>query len=140
LDTLYQKQILQLAQHSRNSNFDPDAPFQASYDNPTCGDRVTVSFSVKGDLIFNLGLEVRGCALCEAGAGLAINCLTGNPVNTVYKLTKEFSAWMDGAFEHPPIPEMKHFLPIRNIRNRHKCVLLAFNASVKALKTESTGR
>ena len=77
MDTLYQKQILQLAQRSRTKNRDSNAPFQASYDNPMCGDRVHVSFSLKGDLIHNLGLEVRGCALCEAGAGLMLEHFEG---------------------------------------------------------------
>jgi nitrogen fixation NifU-like protein len=133
LDALYQKQILQLAQHSRTSTLDPDAQFQASYDNPTCGDRVHVSFSLKGGLIHNLGIEVRGCALCEAGAGLMLEHFEGEKALNVKQLTAGFSDWIEKRRHNAPNVDMEKFMPVREIRNRHKCVLIAFQAVVKAL-------
>ena len=133
MDALYQKEILQLAQQSRTSNLDSNAPFQASYDNPTCGDRVHVSFSLNGDLIHNLGLEVRGCALCEAGAGLMLKHFEGAKAVYVEQLTADFSDWIEKRRNNPPNADMIVFMPIREIRNRHKCVLIAFRALIKAL-------
>ena len=133
MDALYQKKILELAQQSRTSNLDSNAPFQASYDNPTCGDRVHVSFSLNDGLIHNLGLEVRGCALCEAGAGLMLKHFEGEKALCVEQLTTDFSDWIEKRRNNAPNVDMIVFTPVRDIRNRHKCVLIAFRALIKAL-------
>ena len=133
MDALYQKQILQFAQQSRTSDFDPGAPLQASYNNPTCGDRVDISFSCTRGKIHNIGVSVRGCALCEAGAGLLLGKFEGASEADARKMTTDFSNWITKRSEDAPNEDMAKFMPVRDIRNRHKCVLLAFDAAVKAL-------
>ena len=123
MDALYQKQILQFAQQSRTSNFDPSAPLQASYNNPTCGDRVDISFSCTGGVIHDIGVTVRGCALSEAGCSVA----------DARKMTADFTNWIAKRSEDAPNEDMAKFVPIREIRNRQKCVLLAFDAAIKAM-------
>lgn len=133
MDALYQKQILQFAQQSRTSDFDSSAPLQASYNNPTCGDTVDISFSCTSGEIHNIGVSVRGCALCEAGAGLLLKKFEGASAVDAKKMTADFSNWITKRSEDAPNEDMAKFMPVRDIRNRHKCVLLAFNAAVKAL-------
>ena len=133
MDALYQKQILQFAQQSRASNFDPNAPLQASHNNPTCGDRVDISFSCTGGAIHNIGVSVRGCALCEAGAGLLLKKFEGASTADARKMTADFSNWITKLSEDAPNKEMATFMPVREIRNRQACVLLAFDAAVKAM-------
>ena len=93
-----------------------------------------ISLAIKAGIITDVGLKVLGCALCEAGAGLVIDCLTGKPAHTVHKITTGFSVWLEGDAQPPPMPKMEYFSPVREIRNRHKCVLLAFHTSAKALE------
>ena len=133
LDALYQKQILELAKQSRSCELDINAPFQASCDNPTCGDRVDISFALKDDAINNIGIEVRGCALCEAGAGLVVAQFEGLQQNTARQMTAQFATWIGKEQDQAPSEEMAKFEPVRDIRNRHKCVLLAFYAAMQAL-------
>ena len=133
MDALYQKQILQFAQQSRTSNFDPNAPFQASYNNPTCGDRVDISFSCTRGTIHDIGVTVRGCALSEAGAGLLLKKFEGCSTADARKMTADFSNWISKLSKDAPNEDMAKFMPVREIRNRHKCVLLAFDAAIKAL-------
>ena len=78
-------------------------------------------------------MAVRGCALCEAGAGLAIECFTGLNDQTIRQLTDGFSVWLTSHGSDAPTPQMEHFIPVQPIRNRHKCVLLACHATLKAL-------
>ena len=133
MDALYQKQILQFAQQSRTSDFDSSAPLQASYNNPTCGDRVDISFSCTNGAIHNIGVKVRGCALCEAEAGLLLKKFEGISAEGARKMTADFSNWITKLNEDAPNEDMAIFMPVRDIRNRQKCVLLAFDAAVKAL-------
>ena len=136
MDALYQKQILDYAQKARASKAVDQPTHTATLDNPTCGDRVTVSLDVSGHKVNQIAVNVRGCALCEAGAGLVIACLTGQTDQTIHQLTDDFSNWLAGQNKEAPTPEMEHFNPVKAIRNRHKCVLLACHTVVKALSAE----
>ena len=127
------KQILDYAHKSRASIAVAQPTHSATIDNSTCGDRVDVTVEVAAGRIEKIGMTVRGCALCEAGAGLALACLPGRNGTDIQDLTEEFAAWIDGKTKQPPLPEMQLFTPVREIRNRHKCVLLAFQATVRAV-------
>ena len=133
MDALYQKQILELAKQSRTRELDINAPLQASCDNTTCGDRVDISFALKDGAINNIGIKVRGCALCEAGAGLVLAQFEGMKQDTARQMTARFTRWIGKELDQVPNDDMAKFLPVRDIRNRHKCVLLAFQAAMKAL-------
>ena len=133
MDALYQKQILELAKQSRTRELDINAPFQASCDNTTCGDRVDISFALKDGAINNIGIKVRGCALCEAGAGLVLAQFEGIKQDTARQMTAQFTRWIGKEQDQVPNDDMAKFLPVRDIRNRHKCVLLAFQAAMQAL-------
>ena len=133
MDALYQKQILDLAKQSRTRELDINAPLQASCDNTTCGDRVDISFALKDGAINNIGIKVRGCALCEAGAGLVLAQFEGMKQDTARQMTAQFTRWIGKEQDQVPNDDMAKFLPVRDIRNRHKCVLLAFQAAMKAL-------
>ena len=136
MDALYQKQILDYAQKSRASKAVDQPTHTATLDNPTCGDRVTISLDVSGHNVNQIAVAVRGCALCEAGAGLVIACFTGQTDQTIRQLTDDFSNWLARQNKEVPTPEMQHFDPVKAIRNRHKCVLLACHAVVKAMSAE----
>ena len=140
MDALYQKQILALAKLGRDSIYNSQAPYNASCDNPVCGDRVDLSFDIANGKLHKLGAKVRGCALCEAGAGLAISSLHGMPAGQLPLLTADFANWLCQELEDPPIDSMRKFLPVRGIRNRHKCVLLAFHTAETALERPAATR
>ena len=133
MDALYQKQILELAKQSRTRELDINAPLQASCDNTTCGDRVDISFALKDGAINNIGIKVRGCALCEAGAGLVLAQFEGMNQDTARHMTAQFTSWIGKEQDQVPNEDMAKFLPVRDIRNRHKCVLLAFQAVMQAI-------
>ena len=136
MDALYQKQILDYAQKSRASKPVERPTHTATLDKPTCGDRVEISLAVKAQKVMKISVTVRGCALCEAGAGLAIECFNGQTGQSIRQLTDEFSDWLTGHGTQAPTPQMQHFSPVQTIRNRHKCVLLACDATLKALSTK----
>ena len=133
MDTLYQKQILAFAQQSRASLYDESAALTARRMNPVCGDRVDLSLNMTADKVTAVGTRVRGCALCEAGAGLAITCLHNCTPQQIMDMTHGFTAWITKQSDTVPVDDMEKFMPVRDIRNRHKCVLLAFDAALAAL-------
>ncbi|MEL0206504.1 MAG: iron-sulfur cluster assembly scaffold protein [Alphaproteobacteria bacterium] len=138
MDALYQEKILAFARSSRESEVVPDADATATVSNPVCGDRVEVRLKLdENNIVTAASTDVRGCALCEAGAGLFVNMAPGLESASLSGLHANFSGWLAGDDDNDVIPPMQDFHPVRNIRNRHKCVLLAFEAAARAVNNKS---
>ena len=146
MDALYQEKILNWAKASRAQTPLSGAFITATISNPTCGDRVEVRLHLDVDhVITDASASVRGCALCEAGAGLFTSLAPGMTATALVALQAGFAAWLaiddgsdDGSDNNSKNssqiePKMQDFTPVRAIRNRHKCVLLAFEAGTAAL-------
>ena len=136
MEQIYQDRILVFARAARDATPLENATHRASVSNPTCGDRVDISLIVEGDRIRAVSAAVRGCALCEAGAGLLMGSLDDMPLQTLDDMRADLTAWLGGEDKADINGDVAVFEPVRAIRNRHKCVTLAFEAGVKALSAE----
>lgn len=136
MEQIYQDRILVFARAARDATPLENATHRASVSNPTCGDRVDISLIVEGDRIRGVSAAVRGCALCEAGAGLLMGSLDDMPLQTLDDMRADLTAWLGGEDKADINGDVAVFEPVRAIRNRHKCVTLAFEAGVKALSAD----
>ena len=136
MEQIYQDRILAFARAARDATPLENATHRASVSNPTCGDRVDISLIVEGDRIRAVSAAVRGCALCEAGAGLLMGSLDDMPLQTLDDMRADLTAWLGGEDNADINGDVAVFEPVRAIRNRHKCVTLAFEAGVKALSAD----
>ena len=133
MDALYQEKILAFAKATRGiAPLDPHS-HAALVSNPTCGDQVDLRLQILDGAIQGASAEIKGCALCEAGAGLFLEISTSVNVADLKTMRDGLKAWLDGDDSAIIPDEMRVFEPVRAIRNRHKCVTLAFDASVKAV-------
>ena len=122
--SIYQEKILSLAAENKKSNAIEDYNRSFEVKNPMCGDEVKVRLKLINNQIEDISAIVRGCALCEASAGLVVK-LFKNKEMPSKKLTEEFLSWLNSSDQEMPktLPtEMNVFKPIREIKNRHKSV------------------
>ena len=133
MEQIYQDRILAYARAARDATPLEHATHSASVSNPTCGDRVDISLIVEDDCIRAVSAAVRGCALCEAGAGLLMDGVRDMPLRDLAPMRDALTAWLGGDDKAAVSDDMTSFAPVRAIRNRHKCVTLAYEAGVKAL-------
>ena len=133
--SIYQEKILSLAAKNKKTIALKD--FNRSFEmrNPMCGDEVKVRIKLVETKIIDISAVVRGCALCEAAAGLVVDLFKNNDVPDE-KFLKEFFSWLENAeknlSDQLPI-EMEIFEPIRKIRNRHKCITMPFEATYRSI-------
>ena len=133
--SIYQEKILSLA--AKNKNIVALKDFNRSFDmrNPMCGDEVKVRIKLVETKIIDISAVVRGCALCEASAGLVVELFKNKDIPDEYFL-EEFFSWLENAernlSDQLPI-EMKIFEPIREIKNRHKCITMPFEATYRSI-------
>ena len=133
--SIYQEKILSLA--AKNKNIVALKEFNRSFDmrNPMCGDEVKVRIKLVETKIIDISAVVRGCALCEASAGLVVELFKNKDIPDENFL-EEFFSWLENAernlSDQLPI-EMKIFEPIREIKNRHKCITMPFEATYRSI-------
>ena len=110
----------------------------ATVDNPLCGDRVTIDVRRDGPAgpVSAIGQVVRGCVLCEAAASLIAEAAVGaaDPdlraaADRIRRMIRE-----DGPPPEDAWRKAEMFLPVRNFKSRHDCVLLPFQALLEALR------
>ena len=134
--TIYHKKILELASANRKSLEINDFNFSKEVKNPLCGDLVEVRINILNNSIKNLSAKVKGCALCEASAGLVVNYFSNKylPINDFMEY---FNKWLSKNHVNFPdeLPEeLKIFSPIQDIKNRHTCIKMPFEAFFKSIK------
>ena len=133
--SIYQEKILSLA--AKNKKILALKDFNRSFEmrNPMCGDEVKVRIKLVETKIIDISAVVRGCALCEASAGLVVDLFKNNDVPDE-KFLEKFFSWLEDAekklSDQLPI-EMEIFEPIREIRNRHKCITMPFEATYRSI-------
>ncbi len=109
-------------------------------DNPLCGDRVSVSLSLDRDTITGIGHEVRGCVLCQASASLLAQHGVGLKPDAIRQAASAFEIMIrDGGPVPEHWPDLATFEPVKAARSRHECVLLPFEAAVKAMESTKAG-
>ncbi|MDC3063419.1 iron-sulfur cluster assembly scaffold protein [Alphaproteobacteria bacterium] len=134
--TIYHKKILELASANRKSQEINDFNFSKEVKNPLCGDLVQVRVNILNNSVKNLSAKVKGCALCEASAGVVVNYFLNKNLPT-NDFMEYFDKWLTKNYHEYPseLPEeLKIFLPIQDIKNRHTCIKMPFEAFFKSIK------
>jgi nitrogen fixation NifU-like protein len=136
--SIYQDKILILAAENRKSIAIQD--FNRSYEmrNPMCGDEVKVRIKLLNNQIDDISAIVRGCALCEASAGLTVKLFKKSEMPNS-NFIEEFLNWLEYKNQNlsNSLPQqMNIFTPIRDIKNRHKCITMPFEATIKSIKED----
>ena len=128
MDNLYQKELLALARTVRALTELPAATHSHSVNNPVCGDKITISVSYKNGAITDRHIAADGCALCAAGAGYWYARSEKADAHQLRALKAEMEAYLKD--DSPLVDKnVSSFAPVKALRNRHKCVMLAFEAS-----------
>ena len=135
-DDLYQEAIVMLAKKARALSR-LDAPNRtATADNPLCGDRVTLDFTVEDGLITAFGHKTRGCLLCEASSFLIADHVVGEHVSRLLAAAEDVAPGIaDDAVSMEGLwPGLGTLTPVRRFKSRHVCVSLPFTALIRALE------
>ena len=136
MESLYQKQLLTLASSARDLPALKNPTHSSVVNNPVCGDKVTATIEIDNHIIIANAVEARGCALCEAGAGLWMHMAANRPLSELSLLHDQLASWLRGDADSDRNIGMDTKIytpltPVRAIKNRHKCVLLAFSTADK---------
>lgn len=139
---LYHQAILEAASARTGEGTLRSPHGRATLDNPLCGDRVRMEVAVSGGRLERVAHEVRGCLLCEAAASVIGAQAPGEGLEDLAALGQALRAFLGDDSLGPPErwPALQMFFPVARHKSRHECVMLPFDALVKALEACGQGQ
>ena len=103
---------------------------------PLCGSTVTVDIKVQDGKISEFGQDVKACALGQTSASILGKNIIGLNTQEIQNGRDQLYAMLKGgeAIPDAPFSELEVLLPAQKYNNRHASILLAFEATLDALK------
>jgi len=135
LGELYQDLILDHARKPRNFRLVEHYNRLARGDNPLCGDKITITLILDGDLIQDVGFQGSGCAISTAAASTMTEAIKGKSLSEARAIFDQFHALATGAStdaEGLP-PKLHAFSGVSGYPMRVKCATLPWHTLNNAL-------
>lgn len=115
---MYREHLMDHYKHPRR-NKTLDNPSAERYEkNPSCGDTLTLQFTIQDDVITDVGFTGEGCAISMAAASMLVEDMPGMSVDEVLLMTRE---------------DMLELIGVPLTTMRVKCGLLGLHTAKKAL-------
>ena len=135
LQDLYQEVILEHSNKPRNFRVLECATHSARGNNPLCGDRVTVYFTVENGVIKEAAFQGSGCAISKASSSLMTTVLTGKTVEQAKKMFDGFHDLVTtGKSGDDDLGKLAVFGGVHKYPARVKCAILSWHAVLSALE------
>lgn len=135
-DPLYRREILRLAADATGAGHLPAPDATGTAYNPACGDRVAVELALSDDRVTALAHTSQACVLTQASAALLAGAAPGQDRAGLAALAEGVRAFLKGG----PAPQgYGVFDGVAGHAGRHVCVLLPFEAALKALESTEEG-
>jgi nitrogen fixation NifU-like protein len=138
LDALYRRVIMDHYKKPRNRGVLEDGSHTINMNNPTCGDRIQLTFKVEDGIVKDAMFEGEGCSISMSSASMMTQEIKGKKVEEALQLSEIFSEMMLGK-EHDDsidLGDIEALSGVAKFPARIKCATLAWKAMEKGLKEE----
>jgi nitrogen fixation NifU-like protein len=138
-DDLYDAEIKSLAAKASALGPVDHAACRHEADNFLCGDRARIEIGLKDGTVDRVGGKIRGCLLVQAAAALIAETAPGLDRAALKEGVSQARALMErGVPATGRWQGLNAFTPVHDLKHRHECVLLPFEA-VKACLDQTPG-
>lgn len=115
----------------------PNANLKLQGVNPTCGDDITLSLKVDGDVITDGGFEGSGCAISQASTDIMLDLIIGKTKEEALRLGDIFVRMIKGNATEEEIEELDEGIALQDISHmpaRVKCAVLGWHTMEEMIK------
>ena len=140
LSDLYQEVVLEHSKRPRNYRVVEGHNREAAGHNPLCGDQLSVTLKVEGDVIRDIGFQGQGCAISRASASVMTGAVKDKTreeaeqlFEQVHKLVTEGPAEVDTE----ALGKLAVLSGVSEFPARVKCASLAWHTLRAALRGEA---
>jgi nitrogen fixation NifU-like protein len=137
LRELYQEVVMDHNRRPRNSKKLEDPDRQAEGFNPLCGDQLTLYLALEDDLITDVAVEARGCAISTASASMMTESIKGKSIEEAKKIFETFRGMVTRApgeeFDGGSLGDLEVLAGVSEYPARIKCATLSWHTLQSAL-------
>lgn len=141
LQDLYQEVVLEHGKRPRNFREVEGANRRADGYNPLCGDQLTVTLRMDGDVIRDVGFVGQGCAISRASASLmtgAVKELSRADAERLFELVHRLVTEGPEGLDLEALGKLAVLSGVSEFPSRVKCASLAWHALRAALEGKDT--
>ena len=141
LQDLYQEVVLEHGKRPRNFREAEGANRRADGYNPLCGDQLTVTLRLEGDVIKDVGFVGQGCAISRASASLmtgAVKEMSRAQAEHLFELVHKLVTEGPEGMDMEALGKLAVLSGVNAFPARVKCASLAWHALRAALDGKET--
>lgn len=128
-------EIIKIASNTKNVGLTNKYNFKSTLKNTICGDKIKLELTVKKSKINSMKYETESCVYCEASASLLAKKIINLDILTIIKNLNLLKKVIDnGKYTFPSHFKDFQILINKNNINRINCIILPFDAVLKALR------
>jgi nitrogen fixation NifU-like protein len=86
---LYQLELMDHYRNPRNNGVIEAADFSSGEYNPSCGDAVSLTGTITGQLLINVRFQGKGCVISQATASMLTEYVQGKQLSDIHAITNE---------------------------------------------------
>lgn len=136
LANLYRDAVIEHAVEPVGYKQDIAATHRCELHNPLCGDQVEIQLRIADDLIAAAAFTGESCAICMASASMLCEAMPGKACADLPKQHDLLLAALKDKQSNPGLESLQALLAVRRYPARIRCVMLPWEAAVKALAAE----
>ncbi|GAA4713204.1 Fe-S cluster assembly sulfur transfer protein SufU [Brevibacillus fulvus] len=137
LDDLYRRVIMDHYQKPRNrGTLDETDGLTVHLNNPTCGDRISLSLKIEDGKVTDAKFLGEGCSISMSSASMMTEAVKGKPVDEALKYAHAFSELMQGheVDDSLDLGDIEALQGVAKFPARIKCATLAWKALEQGVK------
>lgn len=141
LDEMYREIILDHYRSPRGRKPLPEANVTAEGHNPSCGDDIKLEIELKDNILQDVHVDCKGCAISVASGSMLAETVKGKTFAEVSELSKIIRKMLKGELEETPdnLGDLGALAGVRQFPVRIKCALLAWVTLIEGLDKYSAG-
>jgi nitrogen fixation NifU-like protein len=142
LDDMYREVILDHYRSPRGKKPLDKANILSDGKNPSCGDELTLSAQVNGDIVEDIHVNCKGCAISVASASMLAEAVKGRSLEDVRQIAQVVRKMLKGDEDATLPEELEDIESLRGVRQfpvRVKCALLAWVTLLDGLEKHAEG-
>lgn len=118
-NSLYKEELMENYKHPSNKKHIENSDFESESNNPSCGDKVSMTGKLDGEKIVDIGFQGSGCVISQATASILTEAVKGKTIDMILAMNKDDILKLIGLELGP---------------NRLRCAMLSLQVLQDALK------
>ncbi len=143
LDDLYREVVMDHFRSPRHRAVIEAPNVSAEGYNPLCGDEVAVQLKLDGADVVKIGVQVRGCSICQASGSMMAEEVLGKNLSQTLELIGSFVEMMSGKDRQEAPAELgediEALFGVRKFPARVKCALLPWTTLQEGIEQKESG-